>query len=109
MLEEVIFVCAFKKKLFVVVKDELLLHQMRCLEALGRWQELDELGEQNLFMLQQQTSGDGGAGGTADEPTRYFSGNESLNGHLNLSSNEAETRQKILHMTARSCWAMGNT
>uniref|UniRef100_A0A915E5G1 Serine/threonine-protein kinase TOR n=1 Tax=Ditylenchus dipsaci TaxID=166011 RepID=A0A915E5G1_9BILA len=78
-------------------KDELLLHQMRCLEALGRWSELECIGEKVL------SSNDLGT-----VHVHHHSGAGSLPGQLNLTLNEADKRQKIAQMTARSCWAMGN-
>lgn len=77
---------------------------MRCLEALGRWQELDELGEQSLLISTSQHNlalmGENVFSG--EDSFRYSSG-----GSMNTTLSEADTRQKIVQMTARGCWAMG--
>lgn len=59
--------------------DELVLHQMRCLEALGRWSELAAIGKQTL----------------SDDASALPAGAEQ------------DKRQRIIQMTGRGCWALG--
>lgn len=59
--------------------DELVLHQMRCLEALGQWSELTALG----------------SGALADDQAAPSVGTE------------LERKQRIAQMMGRGCWAQG--
>lgn len=72
---------------------------MRCLEALGRWQELEEIGEQTLSQSSHTL-----VGGNFSNCDDGFN----LKSPMNTSLSEAERRQKIIQLTAQSCWAMGN-
>ncbi|KAI1717889.1 FAT domain-containing protein [Ditylenchus destructor] len=38
----------YESTIFIIVHDDLLVHQMRCLDALGRWSELGSIGEKAL-------------------------------------------------------------
>jgi hypothetical protein len=64
--------------------DDSMLHQMRCLEALGRWNELNKLSESAL---------DRGIFNPEDALFRW---------------SDVDKRQKVAQMSARGYWAVGS-
>lgn len=62
---------------------ETMIHQMRCLEALGRWTELNKLSESAL---------DNGLFNAEDASFRW---------------SDVDKRQKVAQMGARGYWAVG--
>lgn len=64
--------------------DETMIHQMRCMEALGRWSDLNKLSESALKC---------GLFNPEDSSFKWP---------------DVDKRQKIAQMSARGYWAVGN-
>lgn len=64
-------------------KDETMIHQLRCLEALGRWTDLNKLSESTV-------------------KKGLFNPEDAL-----FRWTDIDKRQKIAQMSARGCWAVG--
>ena len=77
-------------------EEENLTHQMRCLEALGRWPELNTLSETALnarthgASMSTMSAEIALPGGAVESPLRII-----------------EKNQRVAIMAARSCWALG--
>jgi hypothetical protein len=75
-----------------VNKTELKLHQIRCLEALSKWSQLNNACQTLMF---------------ADDNLTPGQGNSAQRDILNATLNEVTKRQKLAQMAARGCWAVG--
>ncbi|KAL3123620.1 hypothetical protein niasHT_002511 [Heterodera trifolii] len=114
-------------------RSDLLLHQMRCLEALGQWSQLDRICETALAeeesnqynynfniatekqqpqrqLLRKRSSRRSGARlpqlHAPRQPTPLVDAVAAE--FLNATLSEVAKRQKIATMGARGCWAVGN-
>lgn len=74
------------------------MHQMRCLEALGRWSELEEAGS-NFFSISDELTTPIGTG------TQHSTSN--LRNKMDLAFDVTEKQQKIAQMAARASCALG--
>ncbi|KAF7639171.1 hypothetical protein Mgra_00001404 [Meloidogyne graminicola] len=108
-------------------KFDIELHQMRCLEALGQWSQLNnacqtalldsEINEPHLLTHQQSGTpldislSHGGIiiGGIGTSNSSVTGGGGGIGGIiLNQTLNEYARRQKIAQMAARANWAIGD-
>jgi len=81
-----------------VGREELLIHQMKCLEALGRWTPLSQAGE--AILLEEPSN--------IPPPMHHVSGSAAHLQHLNTTLNEMKRRQRIAQMAARGAWGDGD-
>lgn len=77
---------------------------MRCLEALGRWSELEEAGCNALVLDDEQSTTSGAVGW---HPCGNITTTNLLRSELNLTINETEKQQKIAQMAARASCVLG--
>lgn len=80
---------------------------MRCLEALGRWSELEETGYSALLLSDQQNTSIISSVRHSSGSTNTSTSSTVRSGCLNLTLSEAKKRQKIAQMTARASCALG--